>query len=167
FAAIAFPDEDVKRIRAAAERGPVVYVLPTVSYMTYLYLGYAFARAGLPLARFANGGVRTILLWPLRVAFQLLVGIWRLARGARLETEEATVGRLVANGDAVLLFLRPSLHWGVDSGEAVRLRGHFFEELVRVQRGFAAAGETRAVQLVPMTVVLGQVAVRRKGAPGE
>src|SRR5262245_32550617 len=98
FAAINFADEDVRRIRAAAARGPVVYVLPAVSYMTYLYLGFALARAGLPLARFANGGVRTILLWPLRVAFQLLVGIWRIARGARLEAEEETVARLVQQG---------------------------------------------------------------------
>src|SRR6185436_15829434 len=140
FAAIAFPDEDVKRIRAAAERGPVVYVLPTVSYMTYLYLGYAFARAGLPIARFANGGVRTILLWPVRVAFQLLVGIWRLARGARLEPEEDTVGRLVGSGESVLLFLRPSQHWGIDAGAAPRVRGRFFERLVQVQRELARAG---------------------------
>src|SRR5436190_1550328 len=100
FAAIDFADEDVRRIRAAAERGPVVYVLPTVSYMAYLYLSYALTRAGLPIARFANGGVRTILLWPVRIAFQLLVGLWRLARGARLEPEEDTVGRLVEQGDA-------------------------------------------------------------------
>jgi len=167
FAAIDFAEEDVRRIRAAAERGPVVYVLPTVSYMAYLYLGYALTRAGLPIARFANGGVRTILLWPVRIAFQLLVGIWRIARGARLEPEEETVGRLLAGGESVLLFLRPSLNWGVDSGDAVRVRGRFFEKLVQVQRELSAGADGRAIQLVPLTLVLGQVAVRRKGAPGE
>ncbi len=144
----------------------MVYVLPAVSYMAYLYLGYALTRAGLPVARFANGGVRTILLWPVRVAFQVLVGIWRLARGARLEPEEDTVARLVEQGEAVLLFLRPARLWGIDPSETPRVRGRFFEKLVQVQRRLSA-GTGHSVQLVPMTLVMGQMAVRRKGVPGE
>src|SRR5262245_61026966 len=73
FSRIRFGDEEAARIHAAAARGPVVYVLRTVSYIEYLYFNYALRRHGLPLARFANGGVRTILLWPVRVAFALLV----------------------------------------------------------------------------------------------
>jgi glycerol-3-phosphate O-acyltransferase len=167
FDSISFDEADVAKVRAAAARGPVVYVLPSVSYMIYLYFGYALRRFGLPLARFANGGVRTVLLWPLHITVRLLLALWRLARGARLEPEEDTMARLVGEeGGAVLLFLRPAKILVEEPGEAARVRGHFFERLVAIGRARAAAG-LAPLQIVPMTLLLGHPAVRRAGARGE
>lgn len=161
FAAIEFGEAEAARIRDAAARGPVVYVLRTVSYIEYLYFNYALSRHGLPLARFANGGVRTVLLWPVRVAFVLAVALWRLARGARLEPEEATVARFVESGQAVLLFLRPYRHFLGDARAAARVRGRFMETLIELQRRLGARG--RALQLVPMALIWGHPAIRPGG----
>jgi glycerol-3-phosphate O-acyltransferase len=166
FRAVAFEDEAAARIRAAAARGPVVYVLPAVSYMAYLYFSYALKRHALPLARFANGGVRTVLLWPLHVVFALLVVLWRFARGARVEAEEDTVARLVDDGHAVLIFLRPARVLVDDPGAASSVRGKFFEKLVALSRRRAAAGAP-PVQMVPLTLVLGRPLVRLAGPRGQ
>ena len=45
FREIAFPDEARRTIRQAAERGTVVYVCKTLSYIDYLYFTYAFLDA--------------------------------------------------------------------------------------------------------------------------
>lgn len=155
---------DVERIRAAAARGPVVYVLPAVSYIAYLYLGWACARHGLPPLRFANGGWRTILLWPLHAALAVLGGLVRLARRAQLEAGEDAVQRHVAAGDSGLVFLRPARLAGVDEGEAKVVRGRYFEALLAAQRELELRGQ--AVQLVPLTLVLGHPTVRKRKKDG-
>ncbi|MBI4511553.1 MAG: 1-acyl-sn-glycerol-3-phosphate acyltransferase [Deltaproteobacteria bacterium] len=162
FGAIHFGEEDAARIRHAASRGPVVYVLRTVSYLEYLYFNYALSRNGLPLARFANGGVRTVLLWPIWIAVGLLLRLWRLARGARLESEEDAMARRLLCGDAALLFLRPSRRIAEgDARAAARVRGRFFEKLIEVQRQLSVHG--KYVQLVPMTLLWGASGVRPAG----
>jgi glycerol-3-phosphate O-acyltransferase len=164
FRAIRFDDAEVARVRAAATRGPVVYVLRTVSYLEFLYFNYALGRHGLPLARFANGGVRTVLLWPLHIAFGVLVSLWRLLRKADLEREECTLARCVKEGEAVLLFLRPPHHAVRLRGAAqaaALVRGTFVEALIEAQRGMS--DPLRSVQLVPMTLLWGHPAVRHEG----
>lgn len=162
FAAIDFDEVAAARIRAAATRGPLVYVLRTVSYIEYLYFNYALRRHGLPLARYANGGLRTLLLWPVFVGLGLVLAAWRRARGATLETEEAALVRTVEAGEAALLFLRPSHRLVREAAAAAHLRGRFFEDLVGVQR---RRGDERPVQLIPMTLMWGHRAVR-SGARG-
>ena len=59
-----FPAEGAEKIRRAAERGTVVYVCKTLSYIDYLYFSYAFLKYALPLSRFANG-VKTLMMQPI------------------------------------------------------------------------------------------------------
>ena len=163
FRKIRFNPEEIERIRAAAARGPIVYVLGAVSYLDYLYFNYALKAHGLPLARFANGGVNTILLWPLRIAFMLGVAIWRLARGARLEAEDAAFARWVGQGEPTLLFLKPPQRYRLvgDKREAAKVRGRFAEELIALGR----ARPELAIQLVPMNIAWGRPAVRNTTSP--
>ena len=156
FASIRFEEGDVARIREAAIRGPVVYVLSSVSYLEFLYFNYALKKHNLPLARFANGGVRTLLLWPFFVALGLFVKLWRFARGAKLESEEAAMMRKLEAGESVLLFLRASRHIVSDRARTLRVRGAFTEELISLQR---RRPDVR-VQFVPMALLWGTPAVR-------
>src|SRR5260370_39135916 len=76
FKEIAFPVEVADKIRRAAERGTVVYVCRTLSYIDYLYFSYAFLKYALPLSRFANG-VRTLMMQPIGKVLRGALKLWR------------------------------------------------------------------------------------------
>jgi glycerol-3-phosphate O-acyltransferase len=151
FREIAFPDEGAEKIRRAAERGTVVYVCRTLSYIDYLYFSYAFLKYALPLSRFANG-VKTLLMQPVG---RILAGALRLWRERRTSSV-AELSQVVRQGDSAMLFLkRPHTLFG---WEPAQFRGAYVEELIRIQRERGQAG--RPIIFVPLTLLWGSPAVR-------
>lgn len=148
FREIAFPDEGVEKIRRAAERGTVVYVVKTLSYIDYLYFSYAFLRFGLPLSRFANGA-KTLLMQPISKILRGALRLWRERRTSPV----AELSDVVRQGESALLFLkRPHTLFG---WEPAQFRGAYVEALIDIQRTSA-----RDVIFVPLTLVWGSPAVR-------
>jgi glycerol-3-phosphate O-acyltransferase len=151
FKEIAFPQEGADKIRRAAERGTVVYVCKTLSYIDYLYFSYAFLKYALPLSRFANG-VKTLMMQPLG---KILAGALRLWRERR-SSSVAEMSTVVRAGESALLFLkRPHTLFG---WEPAQFRGAYVEELIRIQRERGQTG--RPIIFVPLTLVWGSPAVR-------
>src|SRR5438067_6176363 len=127
FREIAFPDTVAQTIRRAAERGQVVYVCRTLSYLDYLYFSFAFLSHGLPLSRFANG-VKTLLMQPLGRILRGAFLLWRNRRTSHVEE----FSQVVRGGGSAMLFLkRPHtlLGW-----EPAGFRGRYVEEAIRLQR---------------------------------
>ena len=180
FREIAFPDEAAARVRAAADRGQVVYVCRTLSYIEYLYFTFAFLQRGLPLSRFANG-VKTLFLQPLGRIVRGVAFLWRRRHQQHLDE----FAEVVQKGHATFLFLkRPQTLFG---WEPAGFKGPYVEELIRLQkqrmRGEASgasrdaseravparmpASEARPLVFVPMVLLWGSPALRaartRKG----
>jgi glycerol-3-phosphate O-acyltransferase len=151
FREIAFPAAGAERIRRAAERGTVVYVCKTLSYIDYLYFSYAFLKWGLPLSRFANG-VKTLMLQPLGRVLKGALKLWRERRASSV----AELAEVVQKGESALLFLkRPHTLFG---WEPAQFRGAYVEELIRIQRERGDSG--RPIIFVPLTLLWGSPAVR-------
>jgi glycerol-3-phosphate O-acyltransferase len=151
FREIAFPVEGAEKIRRAAERGTVVYVCKTLSYIEYLYFSYAFLKYALPLSRFANG-VKTLMMQSLGKILRGALRLWRERRRPGV----AELSEVVRQGDSALLYLkRPHTLFG---WEPVGFRGAYVDELIRIQRERGAAG--RPIIFVPLTLVWGSPAVR-------
>ena len=151
FREIAFPEEGAAKIRRAAERGTVVYVCKTLSYIDYLYFSYAFLKFALPLSRFANG-VKTLMMQPVG---RILAGALRLWRERR-SSSVVELSQVVRQGDSALLFLkRPHTLFG---WEPAQFRGAYVEELIRIQRERGSSG--RPIVFVPLTLMWGSPAVR-------
>jgi len=151
FKEIAFPTEGAEKIRRAAERGTVVYVVKTLSYIDYFYFSYAFLKYALPLSRFANG-VKTLMMQPLGRVLRGAARLWRDRRTSSV----AELSQVVRQGDSALLFLkRPHTLFG---WEPAGFRGAHVEELIRIQRERGASG--RPIIFVPLTLVWGSPAVR-------
>jgi len=158
FREIAFPPEVRERIQRAAAYGQVVYVCRSLSYVDYLYFTFVFLAHGLPLSRFANG-VKTILMQPLGRILRIFL-FWR-RRERRSDEEE--LAEVVRAGESAMLFLkRPYtlLGW-----EPQGFRGHYVEQLIRLQRERGAQG--RPIVFVPLVLLWGSPALRaartRKG----
>lgn len=103
FKPVQFPTRINNDVAASARDGTLVYVMHTTSLLDYLYFNYALARAGLPLATFANG-VSLTLFQPWRRGIVSWVRRRLLRRPVTPEVQ-------VFNGqlrrkNAVLLFLR-------------------------------------------------------------
>jgi len=160
FREIAFPAEGAERIRRAAERGTVVYVCKTLSYIEYLYFSYAFLKWALPLSRFANG-VKTLMLQPLGRVLRNALKLWR----ERRLPPESELREVVTKGESALLYLkRPHTLFG---WEPAQFRGPYVEELIRIQRERGEPSEARPgtvagrpIIFVPLTVLWGSPAVR-------
>jgi glycerol-3-phosphate O-acyltransferase len=151
FREITFPAEGAERIRRAAERGTVVYVCKTLSYIEYLYFSYAFLQWGLPLSRFANG-VKTLMLQPLGRVLRGALQLWR----ERRSSSQSELAEVVQKGESALLYLkRPHTLFG---WEPQQFRGAYVEELIRIQRERGESG--RPIIFVPLTVLWGSPAVR-------
>jgi glycerol-3-phosphate O-acyltransferase len=151
FAPIAFGAEVVASLTEAAARGPIVYVLRSVSYVDFAYFNYAFLRFGLPLARFVNG------LWTW--FFATLPAVARaLVQRRRGGTQEDELRGTVARGEASMLFLRQPL-WIVRSSGA-DFRGQLVETLIAEQR----AHPERRMQLAPLMLAWGR-SMARPGGP--
>lgn len=135
-------EHSAERIRAAAERGPLVYVLHTRSRIDWLALNVVLNRRRLPLARFTNG-IRSAWLAPLFEA----IGLWTTALQARFKTGKGDdpiasgwLAESVAAGMPTALFLLD------DEGEA--LQSDPMAALVDAQQR-----TDRPIQLVPVVVV--------------
>jgi glycerol-3-phosphate O-acyltransferase len=151
FREIGFPAEGAERIKRAAERGTIVYVCKTLSYIDYLYFSYAFLRWGLPLSRFANGA-KTLMMQPLGKVLRGASQLWRERRRA----PEKEMAEVVRNGHSALLFLkRPHTLFG---WEPAQFRGAYVEELIKIQRERGESG--RPIIFVPLTLLWGSPAVR-------
>jgi glycerol-3-phosphate O-acyltransferase len=155
FREITFPDEAAERIRALAQRGRIVYVCRTLSYVDYLYFTFAFLAHGLPLSRFANG-VKTLLLQPLGRILGNALRLWQTRK--RPDTDD--LRDVVKSGGAALLFLkRPQTLFG---WEPAGFRGEYVEALIRLQRD-----DPRPIFFVPIVLLWGSPAVRAaKQRPG-
>ncbi|MBI5479786.1 MAG: 1-acyl-sn-glycerol-3-phosphate acyltransferase [Deltaproteobacteria bacterium] len=151
FAPIAFGAEVVASLKQAAARGPIVYVLRSVSYVDFAYFNYAFLRFGLPLARFVNG----LWTWLFATLPAVARALWRRRRGG---TQEEELRGAVASGEASMLFLRQPL-WIARSGGA-EFRGQLVETLIAEQR----AHPERRVQLAPLMLAWGR-GMTRPGGP--
>lgn len=148
FREIAFPEEGAEKIRRAAQKGTVVYVVRTLSYIDYLYFSYAFLKFGLPLSRFANG-VKTLLMQPVGKILRGALRLWRERRTSPV----AELSEVVRHGDSALLFLkRPHTLFG---WEPAQFRGAYVEALIDIQRTSA-----REIVFQPLTLVWGSPAVR-------
>ena len=151
FREIGFPADGADKIRRAAERGTVVYVAKTLSYIDYLYFSYAFLKYALPLSRFANGA-KTLMMQPLGKVLAGALRLWRERRTSPV----AELSEVVRQGDSALLFLkRPHTLFG---WEPAQFRGAYVEELIRIQRERGANG--RPIIFVPLTLLWGSPAVR-------
>jgi glycerol-3-phosphate O-acyltransferase len=150
FAAVQFGDEMAARIRKAASRGPVVYVLGNRSYIDYLYFNYALRRFGLPLAQFVNG-IRTLAFRPLRALFKLLGAAPTGRKPAERLIETLT------RGEAACIFIRPPRggRRGSGRGQDEEHREHLVEALCGLQAELA-----RPIQLVPLVLIWGQRSAR-------
>ncbi len=110
--------ETVRRIRGAAERGAIVYVLRSRSWVDCLLVTYVLEREGLPPPSFAND-MRALWMRPLRT---ILRGLWIGFSELRPSAHElqgfadrAQCRELVSRCHPVLLFLRgrkPRLRFG-------------------------------------------------------
>jgi glycerol-3-phosphate O-acyltransferase len=150
FREIDFPAEAADKIRRAGEKGTVVYVCKTLSYIDYLYFSYAFLKYALPLSRFANG-VRTLMMQPIGKVLRGALRLWR----ERRSSSESELGKVVRQGDSALLFLkRPRTMFG---WEPAQFRGKYVEELIQIQR---ERGNNRPIIFVPLVLLWGSPAVR-------
>jgi glycerol-3-phosphate O-acyltransferase len=151
FAPIAIGAEVVASLKEAATRGPVVYVLRSVSYVDFAYFNYAFLRFGLPLVRWVNG-LWTWLFATLPAVARALV---RRRQGGTMEDE---LRGTVAGGEAAMLFLREPLWIARTSG--AEFRGQLVETLIAEQR----AHPERRMQLAPLVLAWGR-SMARPGGP--
>ena len=89
-------------VRDAAKRGPVVYVLPSLSFLDFMALDYVTARHGLPQLRFAND----LGLWVLEPFAQT----WgeALIASQRKPEAERLVEVIEDGGSAALFVKRPA-----------------------------------------------------------
>ncbi len=101
--------EAVRRIRSLAERGSIVYVLRSRSWVDCLLVTYVLEREGLPAPSFAND-MRALWMRPLSAILRnLWSGFSELrprSRELRAFADRKHCRELVARGHPVLLFLR-------------------------------------------------------------
>jgi glycerol-3-phosphate O-acyltransferase len=98
----------VERVRQAAQRGPVVYVLHTRSGMDYLALNEVLRRARLPLAEYGTAVSTTAwipLLAGLRLARDKLTWFFKNGRLPN-PVDVGWLGQLVSEGRNAAIFLR-------------------------------------------------------------
>jgi glycerol-3-phosphate O-acyltransferase len=108
-----FEDHSAERVRAAAARGPITYVMLGSSTLDYLALNTVLNRRRLPLAAWANG-LSTTAWRPLREAYTLLVeGIReRLREGPRPDpVRSGWVADALSSGSPIALFVEGRRTW--------------------------------------------------------
>lgn len=128
-------------VRAASERGLVVYVARSLSFLDFLCLDYLTKKHGLPLVRFCND-----------VGMSVVEPFGRGSRRLRLKAqipEDEALTECVAQGHSALLFLRrpPSMAKG-GSRKGDAMDTDLIRTLVDLQRT-----SDRPIQIVPQTFV--------------
>ncbi|GAB4302871.1 MAG: glycerol-3-phosphate 1-O-acyltransferase PlsB [Myxococcota bacterium] len=105
FRFVEFSEEDRKTIVECAQKGVVVYIMRSRSFIAFLFLNYALLKFGLPLARFVNA---------LPTRFFMSIRKFREYRKRRIPgftgstfEEETRLNYLTRIGESSLIFLLP------------------------------------------------------------
>ncbi len=144
FSKVAVDPVWVSDVRAASERGTVVYVMRSRSYLDFFALHYFLQRFGLPAIAF----VMHLGLWLLEPV--LRGAFWRRLFGKR-EPEPESLVRAVREGDSALLFLRAPLPVVSSGRRGENVSMDHVRWLVEEQRRSA-----RPILLVPQVIVWGR-----------
>jgi glycerol-3-phosphate O-acyltransferase len=136
FEPVAFPVEEVPKLRQAAQATPV-YVLRSSSLLHLLYFNWTFAKLGLPIARAATG-----------LGYRIFAPFARWYLGgpqikAKERGEVAQVVEAVRRGEAAMVFLRAPR----TLPSAVSTLADPFPALLELQR----AQPQKPIALVPLT----------------
>ncbi|MBL8683167.1 MAG: 1-acyl-sn-glycerol-3-phosphate acyltransferase [Myxococcales bacterium] len=143
FSKVAVDPEWVRELRALSDRGSVVYVLRSRSYLDFFALSYFVDRFALPTIAF----VMHLGLWLLE---PLLRGTFWSGLFGKRPPERSTLEQAVRDGRSALLFLRaPAAVGRTRRGEAVSL--DHVRWLVEEQRR-----SDRPILLVPQVIVWGR-----------
>jgi glycerol-3-phosphate O-acyltransferase len=146
FSKVAVDPEWVRELRALSDRGSVVYVLRSRSYLDFFALSYFVDRFALPTIAF----VMHLGLWLLE---PFLRGTFWSGLFGKRPPERATLEQAVRDGRSALLFLRAPAAVGLAGrtrrGEAVSL--DHVRWLVEEQRK-----SERPILLVPQVIVWGR-----------
>jgi len=148
FRRLKMTDPSAERVRLAASRGPVVYILRTRSRADYLALNEVLRRRRLPLASFGNA-VSTLPFMPLYEAARryLQRGMATLRRGRLPEPiGSGFLTHLVASGSHAAIFLRHPSDWR----DLIRRPDRPDPMAALLQ---AQALSPRPIQLLPVVVV--------------
>ena len=140
-------DHSCNRVRLAAERGPLVYVLHTHSHVDWLALNEALIQRKLPLPVYSDGIDHSAWLPLSRIPAALLARFRRRS----LAPPSTWLAGLIASGQPVCLFLSP--------GQSVREFARFIaglpvepgEELPSVLRAQGLC--SRPIQILPVAVI--------------
>ncbi|MBI2894902.1 MAG: 1-acyl-sn-glycerol-3-phosphate acyltransferase [Deltaproteobacteria bacterium] len=134
-------------VRQAAQRGTVVYVLRSLSFLDYACLNFFTQKLGLPALRFVNdlGQLPFRSLWR-----------WIAYRLGRRRPEERELGEVVGAGQSALLFLKRPPHSYRAAPRGLAFPVDHIESLVGLQRT-----SERPILLVPHTFVWGKQPERR------
>ena len=137
LACVQLEENSVDRIRDAANRGPVVYVLADASAADHLALNTVLNRRRLPLSVWSNGA-NSFWWQPVVEAWR---DLWRRLTGPR-EDPVATgwLAAQIQSGQVVTLFLRGRRLWSEGEGDP-------FEALLHAQKSL-----DRPIQIVPIVV---------------
>ncbi len=130
FAAIKVDEAWIAAVRAAAERGTVVYALRNLSLLDFLALDHLTKRYGLPEVRFAND-------LGLSVLEPFGKGVQRLLRGPRTPSDDiADLRTAIQGGASAALFLKrpPLLLTRPTTGRGQVEGDEFLRELLKLQR---------------------------------
>ncbi|MES2643596.1 MAG: 1-acyl-sn-glycerol-3-phosphate acyltransferase [Myxococcota bacterium] len=106
FRTLRMEDHSAERIRRAAERGPVVYVLHTRSVVDWLALNRVLVAHGLPLPVFTNG-VESTFWMPLADQWRALTRRFRGETPAFDPMSSGWLADCIASGRPTCLFLQP------------------------------------------------------------
>ncbi len=129
FKPVKFPTRINNELTEVAREGVPVYVMKTVSLLDYLYFNYAFKRAQLPIAAFANA-LDLTFFQPWRSA---LKSFFRKVFGRKKDIPDSEVVRaLIRRRKAVLVFLRRGFSFAQLVGQ--RKADSHLRDLIAAQR---------------------------------
>lgn len=129
FARIKVPAGIAEKIRGLADRGVVVYLMRSRSFLSYLFFNWVYMVHDLPLARFVNGiwyELYQPVSWWLRYRKIRIPGV--TGRPLELETRMSWVTRL--GGSSLIFLKKPRTLARADSRFAV----DYVKSLIRLQR---------------------------------
>ncbi len=128
-------------VRSAAERGVVVYVMRTISFLDFVCLDFLTKKLGLPLVRFVND-----------LGLSVLEPFGKGERRLRLRRqipEQEAIASVVREGQSALLFLRRRPPIGqATTRKGPELEADLIRTLVETQKT-----QARPILLVPQTFV--------------
>ncbi len=131
-------EQQAVTLRALPEQGLPVYIMRTRSLLDYLFFNHLFLKAGLPLARFANG----VNLSFFRGLGEFFSDRWkRLGKDQRPDPPEA-LERTIRRGDSALIFMKK-----VALTAERQVSPGYFERLVELQRQME-----RPILLIPQII---------------